>query len=202
MSQTLTSETTSVALGCSYRLPRLTADPHLVPLPGTRRPQTMRLTTSHPRQPFSTMLLEKGRTGRVTPVHRRMRAAISRTSTKKQPYFGRHGPVSRCSASPPTATTERTEEEPEDEDASTSSLPREADVEMKTPMMARKSTGPRRWVADADGRAGNNIRSGRVVKERPPVRQDTGVKTLPGRGRRQPPVEKKKEKRFRPGQLR
>ena len=81
-------------------------------------------------------------------------------------------------------------------------MPREADVEMKTLMMAKKSTGPRRWVADADGRAGNNIRSGRVVKERPPVRQDTGVKTLPGRGRRQPPVEKKKEKRFKPGQLR
>ena len=71
---------------------------------------------------------------------------------------------------------------------------------MKRPQMARKSTGPRRWVADADGSAGNNIRSGRVVKGRPPVRRDTGAKTLPGRGRQQPPVEKKK-KRFRPGQL-
>jgi len=91
-------------------------------------------------------------------------------------------------------------EEPEDEDASTSSLPREADVEMKKPQTARKSTGPRRWVADADGRAGNNIRSGRVVKGRPPVRRDTGAKTLPGRGRQHPPVEKNK-KRFRPGQL-
>jgi len=108
--------------------------------------------------------------------------------------------VSRSSASHPTATTEATVEEPEDEDASTSSLPREADVEMKRPQMARKSTGPRRWVADADGSAGNNIRSGRVVKGRPPVRRDTGAKTLPGRGRQQPPVEKKK-KRFRPGQL-
>ena len=82
------------------------------------------------------------------------------------------------------------------EDAPTSSLPVEADAEVKRPQTARKSTGPRRWVAG--GSVANNIRSGRVVKGRPPVRRDTAGKTLPGR--LHPPVEKKKE-RFRPGQL-
>jgi len=128
---------------------------------------------------------------------------IRKQSNRTKEYSGQSKPstsVSRSSAAPPTASADATVEEPEDEDASASSLSREADVEVKRRQTARKSTGPRKWVADADGRAGNNIRSGRVVKGRPPVRRDTGAKTLPGRGRLQQPVEKKK-KRFRPGQL-